>query len=163
MRRRSRGADPARRLAYHASRTPLAVGTILEPRAQNLLDADIEAALEAARPQNRIGRAAAVYATTDLHHIENLTAGCDHVYSVEVEDGIVLDHAYANRVWNLFASHEGRMTPAILNQVAMLARGYWTGGRAPFFGEAALLWPYAPEILCRRARVVAAIDERDAA
>lgn len=163
MRTRSQASRPLTRLAYHASRTPLALGTVLEPRAQNLLDGDIEVALEASRPETRLARHAAVYAAFDVRHLENLTAGCDHIYRVEVRDGIVLDHAYANRIWHLYAEHENRMTDAVHATVARLARGYWSGRRAPFYGRSALMCPYAPEILCREARVVAEVDALAAA
>lgn len=163
MRTRSGTGRPPMRLAYHASRTPLAIGTVLKARAENLLDADIEAAIEAVRPATRIARHAAVYATPALRHLESLTAGCDYVYQVEVNDGVVLDHAYANRIWQLFAEHENRMTETVSETIARLARGYWTGKRAPFYGRNALLCPYAPEILCRQARVVAEVDARAAA
>lgn len=148
---------------YHGSRDALPIGTRLEARGQNLLDGDIEAALEAARPAHRLARDQAVYATPAVHHLENLTAIADHVYAVEIVDGVVLDHAYANRIWQLFAARHEPPDAATRARIDALARLYWSGRPARFPGALGVLCPYAPEILCREARVIADLAPRQAA
>ncbi len=155
MRRMSRATAAGPWLAYHASKTPLAIGTVLEPRRMHLMDSDIEDALDAGRPAERRARADSVFATPHPRHIENLTAHLDYVYTVEVVDGTTVDHAYANRIWQMFAENENAMTDAVRQRIAILARLYWKSPRANFPGKTGILCPYAPEILCREARVVA--------
>jgi hypothetical protein len=143
------------RLAYHASRTPLDVGTILAPRAENLLDADIEIALDHVRPHGMIGRRTAVYATPTLSALEHVTAGHDYHYRVEISDFVLLDHSWANRVWRIFAESHEPPTADAHRRIAILAAQYWTGRRA----VADPLTPYAPEFLCRSARILEALDD----
>jgi hypothetical protein len=152
-------APRAEATAFHGSREPLAIGTLLEPRGRNLLDGDIEDFLEASRPAHRLSRRAAVYATPALDHLDNLGVNFDHVYRVTTVEPVVLDHAYANRIWHIVAENEEALTDGHRGTIALLARLYWSGQRANFPGRAGILCPYAPEILCRSALIDAAVDE----
>ncbi len=152
---RPRAPGSNSRLAYHASRTPLALGTILTARGENLLDGDIEDTIEAARPKSTLGRREAIYAAPNRAVLEHLTAGHDYLYRIEITDFILLDHAWANRIWSIFAESHDPPDAAATGRIANLARHYWSGRRAP---ETPLI-PYAPEYLCRTGRIVESLDD----
>lgn len=150
----TRHRPPTRLTAYHASREPIAPGTILVARAQNLLDADIEAALEAARPAHRIARHRAVYAAPSLAALDHVTAGHDYRYRVALTEPVLLDHGWINRIWQIFAAQHDAPSDDQRRRIATLARLYWSGQRAP----ESPLTPYAPEYLCQSGEIVEALD-----
>jgi hypothetical protein len=112
---------------FHGSRHALEVGVKLAAKGTNLLDDDIEDALEISRPPNKISRRSAVYMAASREALDLLALGTKHIYVVEPTETVSRhDHEWVNRLFSVFAtSDDGRAVNPKL--VAALAQGYWSG------------------------------------
>lgn len=115
---------------FHASEQDLPVGTVLEPRRLNMLDGDVEEALEGNRPARKLSRMNAVFMADDMRALESVTVWADaNLYLVRpTAKPLKLDHAWANEVWRLFGKADVTgMTPSLQDGIKLHARGYWSG------------------------------------
>lgn len=139
-------------LYLHGSAQPLALGTVLEPRGQNLVDGDVEDLLEQRRPPDMPSRLHSVYMTDSYDDLETLAVNANHIYAVEPLGPVVgLDHAFVIAIWRLFAEDDDELTPERRRAAEAYADLYWSGEYSDF----GRIDPPQMEYLTASAKVVA--------
>jgi hypothetical protein len=122
-----RESQEKRKRLFHGSRNLLEVGSKLVAKGTNLLDDDIEDALEKSRLPNKISRSSAVFMSATRESLAVLALGTNHVYIVEPTGNVTRhDHEWVNRLFSIFAASDDGQ-PINPKLVAALARGYWSG------------------------------------
>jgi len=138
---------------FHASSTPLEIGTTLEYRGGSGMDMQIEEILERYRPADCRNRKC-VYVVTDIRALDTVVAHYEHLYVVDPQSELErYDAVWLNRIWSGLAMQDNgtEFTP---DEEAKWANGYWSGQPCPREHGEQVAW----EFLCDSAIVVEEIE-----
>jgi len=133
---------------YHGSRKPLDAGLRLRPgRGTGETHPELDALLDAWRPEGTIPRGEAVYLVADPDDVDAAGGHTDHLYEVEPEGAA----ERSDLAW--YSQAQTHLCDGNLEAAAACARAYWSG--EPFPDRGSSLFEYR----ARAAVVVRDLDE----
>lgn len=138
---------------FHASTTPLEIGTVLQGRGGGCGE-EVEELLDSTRPRHAFPRHESVFKVNDIGTLDAVVSSYEHVYAVNPRGAIQrYDAIWLDRLLSGFSGTDNNIEFPEADQ-SRFAQGYWSGEPCPLLAGERTSWEY----LCASATVEEKIE-----